>query len=42
MKYLLVLSTFLLAVISYSIENYAQCSDAGICQLGGHSMEEDD
>ena len=42
MKYLLVLSTLLLAVISYSIENYAQCSDAGICQLGGHSMEEDD
>lgn len=42
MKYLLVLSTFLLAVISYSIENFAQCSDAGICQLGGHSMEEDD
>src|SRR4030065_2233973 len=39
MKYLLVLSTFLLTVIFYSIENYAQCSDAGICQLGGHSME---
>jgi hypothetical protein len=42
MKYLLVLSILLLAVISYSIENYAQCSDAGICQLGGHSMEVDD
>jgi hypothetical protein len=42
MKYLLVLSILLLAVISYSIENYAQCSDAGICQLGGHSMGEDD
>ncbi|MBE0573023.1 MAG: hypothetical protein IH618_15885 [Ignavibacteriaceae bacterium] len=41
MKYILVLSTFLLAVIS-SIENYAQCSDAGICQLGGHSMEDED
>jgi len=42
MKYLLVLSTLLVSVIFYSIENYAQCSDAGICQLGEHSMEEDD
>jgi hypothetical protein len=42
MKYLLVLSTFLLAVISYSIETSAQCSDAGICQIGGHSMENED
>ncbi|MCU0332492.1 MAG: hypothetical protein MUE93_02430, partial [Ignavibacteriaceae bacterium] len=42
MRYLLVLSILLLAVISNSIENYAQCSDAGICQLSGHSMGEDD
>ena len=42
MKYLLVLSILLLAVISYSTESFAQCSDAGICQLGGHSMEDDD
>jgi hypothetical protein len=42
MKYLLVLFTLLVAVIFYSIENYAQCSDAGICQIGGHSMEDED
>lgn len=42
MKYLLVLSTLLVAVIFYSIENYAQCSDAGICQIGGHSMEDEE
>ena len=42
MKYLLVLSILLLAVISYSIESFAQCSDAGICQLGGHSMEDEE
>jgi hypothetical protein len=42
MKMLLILFTFLIAIGFYSIENRAQCSDAGICQLSGHSMEEDD
>lgn len=25
----------------YSAENYAQCSDAGVCSIGGHSMEQE-
>lgn len=25
----------------YPFENYAQCSDAGICSIGGHSMEKE-
>ena len=25
----------------YSVENYAQCSDAGVCSIGGHSMEKE-
>ncbi len=41
MKVLLILSTLLLVVNFYLSENFAQCSDAGICQIGGHSMEEE-
>jgi hypothetical protein len=41
MKVLLILSTLFLVVNFYLSETSAQCSDAGICQIGGHSMEED-
>lgn len=42
MKILLILTAILIAANFYLSETYAQCSDAGICQLGGHSMGEDD
>jgi hypothetical protein len=42
MKVLLILSTLFLVANFYLSQSFAQCSDAGICQLGGHSMEEDD
>ncbi len=42
MKVLLILSTLLLVVNFYLSENFAQCSDAGICQIGGHPMEDED
>lgn len=42
MKVLLILSAFILAVNFYLSESFAQCSDAGICQIGGHSMEDED
>jgi hypothetical protein len=42
MKTLLIPIIFLITVNYYLSESFAQCSDAGICQLGGHSMEEDD
>ncbi len=29
----------LISASFYSIENYAQCSDAGVCSIGGHSVE---
>jgi hypothetical protein len=29
------------SIVFYSINIFAQCSDAGICQLGGHHPEED-
>jgi len=32
-------SVILLALSFYSIENFAQCTDGGICQLGGHMLE---
>ena len=32
----------LIATVFHSAENYAQCSDAGICQLGGHTMESEE
>jgi len=32
---------FTLYLVFYSINNYAQCSDAGICQLGGHSIDDE-
>lgn len=31
----------LISASFYSIENYAQCSDAGVCSIGGHSMEKE-
>lgn len=42
MKMLFSLFTFLIAIGFFSIENRAQCSDAGICQLGGHTMESEE
>jgi len=30
----------LVMILFYSINSFAQCSDAGICQLGGHSMDD--
>jgi hypothetical protein len=41
MKVLLILSTLFLVANFYLSETFAQCSDAGICQLGGHSMEDE-
>jgi hypothetical protein len=31
----------LISASFYPIENYAQCSDAGVCSIGGHSMEKE-
>jgi lipopolysaccharide assembly outer membrane protein LptD (OstA) len=42
MRKIFVLSLVLIAADFNKFENYAQCSDAGICQIGGHSMGEDD
>jgi hypothetical protein len=42
MKVLLILSTLSLVVNFYLSESFAQCSDAGICQIGGHSMESEE
>ncbi len=42
MKILLILSTFFLVINFYLSKSFAQCSDAGICQIGGHSMEDED
>ena len=39
MKKIFSLIFVLFVIVFYSLENQAQCSDAGICQLGGHSME---
>ncbi len=39
MKKWYLISTILLAINFYSIENFAQCTDGGICQLGGHLLE---
>jgi len=39
MKRLSLISAILLAVNFYSIENFAQCTDGGICKLGGHLLE---
>ncbi|MBK9097842.1 MAG: hypothetical protein IPM14_06875 [bacterium] len=41
MKTLLISIIFLITVNFYLSETFAQCSDAGICQLGGHSMEDE-
>lgn len=42
MKVSLILSTLFLVVNFYLSKTLAQCSDAGICQIGGYSMEEED
>lgn len=42
MKLVVLIATFLTAANFYSLETIAQCSDAGICQIGGHSMGDDD
>ena len=42
MKILVILTAILIAANFYLSETNAQCSDAGICQLGGHSMEDED
>jgi hypothetical protein len=42
MKILVILTAFLIAANFYLSENFAQCSDAGICQIGGHSMEDEE
>jgi len=34
--------TILIVLVIQLSETFAQCSDAGICQLGGHSMEDED
>lgn len=39
MKKWVFISAILMAVNFYSIENLAQCTDGGICQLGGHLLE---
>ena len=39
MKKWSLISAILLAINFYSIENFAQCTDGGICQLGGHLLE---
>ena len=36
MKNLFVVFVVLISTGFYAFENYAQCSDAGVCQLGGH------
>jgi len=41
MKKWSLITVFLLAINFYSIENFAQCTDGGICQLGGHLLEEE-
>ena len=39
MRKLFVVSVVLISAGFYQFENYAQCSDAGICQLGRHLAE---
>jgi hypothetical protein len=39
MKRSFIASAFLIVVNFYSVDNFAQCSDAGICQLGTHLTE---
>lgn len=39
MRKLFVISIALITIGFYTFENYAQCSDAGVCQIGGHSTE---
>jgi predicted porin len=41
MKKIIVLIFSLLIVINYSVVIIAQCSDAGVCSVGGHSMEQE-
>ena len=39
MKKWYIIYSFLIALTFSSFESFAQCTDAGICQLGGHFME---
>ncbi len=41
MKLLFILTAIMIAVNFNLSETFAQCSDAGICQLGTHSMEDE-
>jgi hypothetical protein len=41
MKLLFILTAIMIAVNFNLSESFAQCSDAGICQLGAHSMEDE-
>ncbi|HSL88507.1 MAG TPA: hypothetical protein VK870_04335, partial [Ignavibacteriaceae bacterium] len=41
MRKSLVVFIVLISASFYPFENYAQCSDAGICSIGGHSMEKE-
>jgi len=43
MKHLLVFTLLIIAIITTGFDNnYAQCSDGGVCSVGGHSMEQGD
>jgi hypothetical protein len=41
MEKLSIIAVFLITIVFCSKETFAQCSDAGICQLGGHSIEDE-
>lgn len=41
MRKLLVVIIFLISAVFFQFEIYAQCSDAGVCSIGGHSMEQE-
>jgi hypothetical protein len=39
MRKFFVIYMALITISIYTFENYAQCSDAGVCQIGGHTTE---
>lgn len=41
MKPFIILFIILIAASAYMFKDYAQCSDAGVCSVGGHSMEQE-
>jgi hypothetical protein len=41
MEKLSIITVFLITIVFCPKETFAQCSDAGICQLGGHSIEDE-